>query len=76
VKITFSTTVKDMVDGMPTFFEKDDVCTINDADAQRFIDNGWATSDGSTVPMADKPAVDLDVQKGVMGTKSTKMGAA
>jgi hypothetical protein len=52
-------------------FEKDDVRTVNDADAERFIANGWA-SDGTAdpVPQPGGP-VNLDVQDSNVGQEAS-----
>ena len=74
MKLEFLTDVKDTVEGLPTSFEKGDICGVPDPDAYRFIGHGWAKKpneasggDGSQSP------VDLDIQNGVLGSKSTTL---
>lgn len=46
----------------PTRFEKDDICTVPDADGARFIANGWAVAEGDAPAVAgDAQAVSLDI---------------
>lgn len=71
VKIICSTT---FLDGRRRF-EKDDSVTVPDEDGQRFVEAGWAVVAGDEVlPLADAQPVDLDVQNGVSGVSSAKVG--
>lgn len=75
MKLTFLTSIKDTVEGLPTPFAEGDICEVPDADAQRFITNGWATSpDGSRMEPIEGP-VDLKIANGVIGHKATTLGA-
>lgn len=72
MKIVCLTSIKDTVEGRPTFLEKGDVVSINDRDAQRFMAHGWA-AEPDTEPAKGLSAapVDLNVHSGKLGVKNT-----
>ena len=73
MRIVCDTKFKDTVDGIPVTFEKGDICSVPERDGARFLGHGWAHEAGSDAPSGDgsQAPVDLDVQNGVLGSKST-----
>jgi hypothetical protein len=69
MRIVCLTTFKD---GARTFAEND-VCTVADEDGQRFVDNGWATVEGTTATVGTIASpVDLAVHNAVLGVADKK----
>ena len=48
-------------------FEDGDIVTVPDADAQRFIDNGWAAEVGKEATAPSTDPVDLDIHNSAIG---------
>jgi acetylornithine/succinyldiaminopimelate/putrescine aminotransferase len=55
-------------------FEDGDIVTVPDADAQRFIDNGWAKPVGGEAGPAAVSEVSLDVHNATHASKVTNHG--
>lgn len=72
MKIEMLTSVKDMVDGLPSSLEKGDVRTVPEKDGYRFIGHGWAKEHPNGA--AEAPAegsVDLNIHSGTLGSSDT-----
>lgn len=56
-------------------FEKDDIRTVSDEDAARFIKNGWAKPAGSEAPAVASPAaVEVAIHSSRHATKGRTHG--
>lgn len=59
----------------PLRFEKDDICTVPQADAERFIAAGWAVEYGKQAPaVAAGELATLTIHKARNGAKDTHHG--
>lgn len=71
MRITILTTFKEGRE----VFEKEDTRTVDDADGQRFINNGWAVAVGEQPSGATPPAsVDLQTQNATHAVKGRNHG--
>ncbi len=75
MKIEALTQFKDEVDGLPVTFELGDVCTVPDADGERFCAAGWAKDTSGAVATGEPTggAAKLEVHNSTLGTSSTKL---